>query len=122
MEEKEKKEIIKKLVMETLTDSANMICLLVRFGKTAASRIDHGQLHIDPDDREPSGWNQALLKLFPLRFPVAMTTWKGCISVSFMEEVHYFGEAGTREVLEYVLERWGNESGIKKAIENYKIY
>ncbi len=122
MEEKEKKEIIKKLVMETLTDSANMICLLVRFGKTAASHIDHGQLHIDHDDREPSGWNQALLKLFPLRYPVAMTTWKGCISVSFMEEVHYFGEAGTREVLEYVLERWGNESGIKKAIENYKIY
>ena len=121
MEEKEKKEIIKKLVMETLTDSANMICLLVRFGKTAASRIDHGQLHLDHDDREPSGWNQALLKLFPLRYPVAMTTWKGCISVSFMEEVHYFGEAGTREVLEYVLERWGNESGIKKAIENYKI-
>ena len=121
MEEKEKKEIIKKLVMETLTDSSKMIGLLVRFGKTAAYRIDHGQLHIDRDDREPSGWNQALLKLFPLRYPVAMTTWKGLVSVSFLEEVHYFGEAGTREVLEYVLERWGDESGIKKAIEHYGV-
>ncbi len=121
MEKKEKKEIIKKLVEGILCDSQSMIWMLIKFGKTAASHIDHGQLHIDHDDREASGWNQELLKLFPLRYPVAMTSWKGCISVSFMEEVHYFGEAGTREVLEYVLEKWGDESRIKNAIEHYGI-
>ena len=118
MEKKEKKEIIKKLVEAILCDSQSMIRMLIKFGKTAASHIDHGQLHIDHDDREPSGWNQELLKLFPLRYPVAMTSWKGCISVSFMEEVHYFGEAGTREVLEYVLEKWGDEMEIAKAQVN----
>lgn len=121
MEKKEKKEIIKKLVEGILCDSQSMIWMLIKFGKIAASHIDHGQLHIDHDDREASGWNQELLKLFPLRYPVAMTSWKGCISVSFMEEVHYFGEAGTREVLEYVLEKWGDESRIKNAIEHYGI-
>ena len=109
-----KKDAIKKLIEKTLSDPKNMIKMLEKFGEQAVRLIDHGQLHIDHDDREPTGWNQELLKLFPLRYPVAMTSWKGCVAVSFMEEVHYFGEVGTREALEFVLEKWGIETEIMK--------
>ena len=121
MEKKEKKEIIKKLVEAILCDSQSMIRMLIKFGDMATSRIDHGQLHINYDDRVPSGWNQELLKLFPLRYPVAMTSWKGTVSVCFLDELHCFDAVGTREMLEYVLEKWGDESRIKNAIEHYDI-
>ena len=38
---------IKELVMETLTSPANLIMMLLKYGKRAAYRIDHGQLHLD---------------------------------------------------------------------------
>ena len=116
MEKKEKKETIKKLVEAILCDSQSMIRMLIKFGKTAASHIDHGQLHINYDDREPSGWNQELLKLFPLRYPVAMTSWKGTVSVSFLDEVHRFDVVGTREMMEYVLEKWGDQKKIAEIV------
>lgn len=111
-----KKEVIKKLVKTILENPENMIKMLKKFGNQATHRIDHGQLHINYDDREPLGWNQELLKLFPLRYPVAMTSWKGTVSVSFLDEVHRFDVVGTREMMEYVLEKWGDQKKIAEIV------
>ena len=54
-----------------------MIKMLKKYGEVAAYHINHGQLHLDFDDRENSGWNQDIIGLFPTEKPAAMTSWKG---------------------------------------------
>lgn len=108
--EKMNDEKIKELVEKTLSDPSNIIIMIAKHGKYGVSHIDHGQLHIDHDDRVTTGWNNDLLKLFPLTHPVTMTAWKGLIAVHFLDETHYFGEEGTRAVFEYVLKRWGRRN------------
>ena len=113
-------EKIKELVQKTLSQASNVILMLAKHGNSGVHRLDHGQLHLDFDDREPSGWNCDLLKLFPLRYPVAMTTWKGTVAVHFLDESHVFDVKGTREVFEYVLKKWGDETEMEKKLENFK--
>ena len=109
-------EKIRELVEKTLRKSINVISMIIKHGDRGVRFIDHGQLHIDHDDRELAGWNNDLLKLFPLKRPVTMTTWKGRVAVHFLDETYYFGEAGTRAVFEYVLKRWGDENEMIKRL------
>ena len=110
-------EKIKELVEKTLSNAANIIAMIAKHGNYGVYHIDHGQLHIDHDDRVTTGWNNDLLKLFPLKRPVTMTTWKGLVAVHFLDETHYFGEEGTRAVFEYVLKRWGDEKEMIMRLE-----
>lgn len=110
-------EKIKELVQKTLSKASNIILMLVKYGNHGVYRLNHGQLHLDFDDRNPSGWNYDLLKLFPLRYPVAMTTWKGTVAVHFLDESHVFDVKGTREVFEYVLKKWGDKAEMEKRLE-----
>ncbi len=111
---------IQKLVQAILCDADN-VCKMLQKHKQNMFLIDHGQLHIDHDDRSYTGWNDDLLKLFPLWRPVVMTTWKGHVAVHFLDENHYFGEVGTREALEYVLSVYGYEPEMLKRMEEYHI-
>ncbi len=111
-------EKIRELVKKTLSNAANIIAMIAKHGDYSVRHIDHGQLHIDHDDRVTTGWNNDLLKLFPLTRPVTMTSWKGLIAVHFLDETYYFGEEGTRAVFEYVLKRWGNEKEMIKKLES----
>ena len=113
-------EKIKELVQKTLSKASNIILMLAKYDNDGVSHLSHGQLHINHDDRGPSGWNNDLLKLFPLRVPVTMTACKGLISVHFLDETHYFGEEGTRNVFEYVLKRWGDETEMEKKLDQFK--
>ena len=111
-------EKIRELVKKTLSNAAIIIAMIAKHGDYGVRHIDHGQLHIDHDDRVTTGWNNDLLKLFPLTRPVTMTSWKGLIAVHFLDETYYFGEEGTRAVFEYVLKRWGNEEEMIKKLES----
>ena len=110
-------EKIKELVEKTLSNPANIVAMIAKYREDGVRFIDHGQLHIDHDDRVTTGWNNDLLKLFPLARPVVMTTWKGLVAVHFLDENYFFGEEGTRAVFEYVLKRWGVEAEMKKKLE-----
>ena len=111
-------EKIKELVKKTLSNAANIIAMIVKHGDYGVWHIDHGQLHIDHDDREATGWNNDLLKLFPLTRPVTMTTWNGLVAEHFLDENSVFSEGGTRAVFEYVLKRWGDEKEMIKKLES----
>ena len=102
-------EKIKELVEKTLTNPENIVKMISKYGSYGVELIDHGQLHIDHDDRVNTGWNNDLLKLFVLDRPVTMTTWKGLVAVHFLDQSCYFGEEGTRNVFEYVLKKWGKQ-------------
>ena len=110
-------EKIKELVEKTLSNPANIVAMIAKYKEDGVRFIDHGQLHIDHDDRVTTGWNNDLLKLFPLSRPVVMTTWKGLVAVHFLDENYFFGEEGTRAVFEYVLKRWGVEAEMEKKLE-----
>ena len=110
--EKLNAEKIKELVQKTLSKDANVILMIAKYGNKAVQQIDHGQLHLDFDDRTPSGWNNDLLKLFPLKFPVAITSWKGMISAHFLDETLDCTHEGTREIIEKVLKKWGDIESI----------
>ena len=112
-------EKIKELVKKTLSNPANIVAMIAKYGEHGVRFIDHGQLHIDHDDRVTTGWNNDLLKLFPLRYPVVMTTWKGLVAVHFLDENYYYSEEGTRKVFEYVLKKWGNRAEMEKKLEEF---
>ena len=99
---------IKELVKDTLTSPAKMIIMLAKHGKIAAHRIDHGQLHLDFDNRENSSWNDDIINMFHLDRPVTMTSWKGIIYVHCLEEeLVNCSCMGTREIMEMILKNHG---------------
>jgi hypothetical protein len=99
---------IKKLVEDTLTSPAKMIIMLVKHDKTAAPYIDHGQLHLDFDNRENSSWNDDIINLFHLDRPVTMTSWKGNIYVHCLNEAPIDCSCmGTREIMEMIVKKHG---------------
>lgn len=100
------KEEIKKLVDKTLRSSENMIKLLQKYGKGATWQIDHGCLHLDFDNRYNSTWNADILALFPLDYPVAITSYKGRIFAHCLEWSTEFDCLGTHEILEQILEKY----------------
>ena len=102
---------IKELVMETLTSPANLIMMLLKYGKRAAYRIDHGQLHLDFDNRENSSWNDDIIKMFRLDHPVTMTSWKGVIYVHCLDDETVDCDCmGTRRIMEMIVKKYGGKT------------
>ena len=114
-------EDIKKLVKATLESPYSMIKMLKKHGHKAAHRIEHGQLHLDFDDRENNSWNMDIISLFPTDHPVAMTSWKGDIYVHHLDEppVNCNG-MGTREILEMIIAKVGDENKINEILKGLK--
>ena len=99
---------IKKLVEDTLTSPAKMIIMLAKHGKSATRHIDHGQLHLDFDNRGNSSWNDDIINLFHLDRPVTMSSWKGIIYVHCLDEDSVDCSCmGTRKILEMIVEKHG---------------
>ena len=99
---------IKKLVEDTLTSPEKMIIMLAKHGKSATHQIDHGQLHLDFDNRVNSSWNDDIISMFHLDRPVTMTSWKGIIYVhSLDEELVNCSCMGTREIMEMIVKKHG---------------
>lgn len=114
-ENKFTQEEIKTLVKETLESPDNMIKMLQRYGKRATYDIRHGQLHLDFDNRENSSWNDDIINMFPLDYPVTMTSWKGIIYVHCLDEdTEDYNCMGTREILEMILAAHGDKSKLIK--------
>lgn len=114
-------ENIQKLVKATLESPFSMIKMLKKHGHKAAYRIDHGQLHLDFDDRENNSWNMDIISLFPTDHPVAMTSWKGIIYVHYLEEPPVNCSCmGSREILEKIIAKVGDENKIKEILKGLK--
>ena len=114
MVEKLSEEEIKKLVDNTLSSPENMIKLLQKYGESAASKIDHGCLHLDFDNRYNTTWNADILALFPLDYPVAITSYKGTIYAHFLEWNEEFCGWGTHDILERILEKYVDAETVRK--------
>ena len=108
-------EEIESLVEEILCNPVNMVMMLLKHGKRAANRIDHGQLHLDFDNRENSSWNDDIINMFPLDHPVTMTSWKGIIYVHCLdEETVDCNCMGTKEIMQMIMAAHGDKRNIKK--------
>jgi hypothetical protein len=119
--EKLTKEEVKMLVKYALTSSVNMARLLLKYGKFAAFCIDHGQLHLDFDNRSNSSWNDDLINLFPLKHPVTMTSWKGIIYVHSLDDPTVDCNCqGTCEILEKIVELYADETEARELLNRYK--
>lgn len=114
MVEKLSEEEIKKLVDKTLRSPENMIKLLQKYGKSAARQIDHGCLHLDFDNRYNTTWNADILALFPLDYPVAITSYKGGIYAHCLGWTEEFGGWGTHDILERILEKYVDAETVRK--------
>ena len=114
-------EEIKKLVKATLESPCNMIKMLEKHGRHATYNIDHGQLHLDFDDRNNNSWNMDIISLFPTDHPVAMTSWKGDIYVHHLDEPPVNCSCmGSREILEKIIAKVGDETKIKEILKRLK--
>lgn len=114
-------EDIQKLVKATLESPCNMIKMLEKHGRHATYYIDHGQLHLDFDDRNNNSWNMDIIRLFPTDHPVAMTSWKGIIYVHYLEEPPVNCSClGSREILAKIIAKVGDENKIKEILKGLK--
>ena len=111
-------EKISEYVKETLESPENIIKMLQKYGKTALYRINHCQLHLDFDNRENSAWNHDLINLFPTDHPAEMTSWKGTVYIHYLdEEPENCDGMGTREILEKIVTKCGDEAKIRELIK-----
>ena len=115
------KEKIAEFVKETLESPKNIMKMLHKYGRTALYNIDHCQLHLDFDNRENSPWNHDIINLFPTDHPVEMTSWEGTIYVHFLDEkcVDCCCK-GTREIMEMIVTKCGDEEQIREALKKQK--
>lgn len=114
-------EEIQKLVKATLESPYNMIKMLKKHGRNATYYIDHGQLHLDFDDRKNNSWNMDIISLFPTDHPVAITSWKGSIFVHYLDEPAVnCGGLGTSEILRMIIAKVGDENKIKEILKGLK--
>lgn len=99
------------LVERVLTCPENIIYMLEKHGSHAVRMLNHGQLHLDFDDRNDTTWNADIINLLPLSRPVTATSWKGSLYIhSLYDETIDAGGRGTREVLELILKTYGDKS------------
>lgn len=116
------KEEIAGFVKETLRSPENVIKMLQKYGETALYRIDHCQLHLDFDNRDNSSWNHDMINLFPTDHPVEMTSWKGIVYVHYLnEEPVDCNCKGTREIMEMIVTKCGDEAKIREIIKSKKV-
>jgi hypothetical protein len=59
-------EEIGQFVKDTLENPENIIKMIQKYGKDALGYIEHGQLHLDYDNRNYSSWNDVFLYLVQL--------------------------------------------------------
>jgi hypothetical protein len=112
------KEKIAEFVKETLESPENVIKMLQKYGRHALFRIDHCQLHLDFDNRENSPWNHDIINLFPTDHPVEMTSWKGLVYVHYLDEEPVDCNCkGTREIMEMIVTKCGDEAKIREKIK-----
>ena len=103
-------EKIAEYVKDTLENPENMIKMLKKYGEVAAYHINHGQLHLDFDDRSGSSYNNDLLKMMPfdLKHPVCFTSWKGAIYAHSLDNHPMdFTTCKTGDILTEVIMRYG---------------
>ena len=116
------KEEIAGFVKETLRSPENVIKMLQKYGETALYRIDHCQLHLDFDNRDNSSWNHDMINLFPTDHPVEITSWKGIVYVHYLnEEPVDCNCRGTREIMEMIVTKCGDEAKIREIIKSKKV-
>ena len=114
-------EDILKLVKATLESPCNMIKMLEKHGRHATYYIDHGQLHLDFDDRNNNSWNMDIIRLFPTDHPVAITSWKGSIYVHYLDEpAENCSGLGSSEILRMIISKVGDETKIKEILKGFK--
>ena len=114
--EKLSEEEIRGLVDDVLRSPANMIKMLQKYGDEATYRIDHGCLHLAFDNNDRSTWNDDILELFPLRYPVRFTCYEGRIAAHFLDWNHEFDNQGTHEILEQILGVYVNHHIARKML------
>ena len=107
-------EEVEQFVKDTLENPENIIKMIQKHGKDALSYIEHGQLHLDYDNRNYSSWNDDILQLFPLKYPVVITSWKGTIAAHFQDWNVTFDNIGTRAIIEQIVAKYLDD---EKALE-----
>jgi hypothetical protein len=112
-------EEIEQFVKDTLENPENIIKMIQRYGKDALGYIEHGQLHLDYDNRNYSSWNEDILKLFPLKRPVVITSWKGTIAAHFQDWNVTFDNIGSRAIIEQIVASYLDDDRALKMIEAY---
>ncbi len=109
---------IEKIVEDVLTSPCNMIKLLLKYEKRATYQIDHGCLHLDFDDRVNSPWNDDIIRMLPLEFPVTATSWKGVIYVHSLDGDPIDCDGmGTHEILEMIMANFADVAEAKKRLK-----
>lgn len=112
--EEEARDIVEKV----LTSPDNFIEMLTKYGDRAVHRINHGQLHLDFDDRENSSWNDDIINKLPLYHPVTITSWKGIIYVHSLDyETIDCNCLGTREILVKIMTIFGDKRQLNRNIK-----
>ena len=112
-------EEIEQFVKDTLENPENIIKMIQKYGKDALGYIEHGQLHLDYDNRNYSSWNEDILKLFPLKRPVVITSWKGTIAAHFQDWNVTFDNIGSRAIIEQIVASYLDDDKARKMIEAY---
>ena len=112
-------EEIEQFVKDTLENPENIIKMIQKYGKDALGYIEHGQLHLDYDNRNYSSWNEDILKLFPLKRPVVITSWKGTIAAHFQDWNVTFDNIGSRAIIEQIVASYLDDDRALKMIEAY---
>ena len=119
MEVKVSLEEIEQLVENALEDPENVVKMIKKHGKQTLDYIAHGQLHLNFDIRDNSTWNNDIINLFPLKRPVVITSWKGCLYAHWLDETTDYTCKGTREIIEDILAKYIDDEKARKMIEAY---
>jgi len=121
MRQKLSLEEIEQLVKNALVDPENIIKMIKKHGKRAlgSSCLRDEQLHLDFDVRDNNTWNNDIINLFPLKRPVVITSWKGCLYAHWLDETTDYTCKGTREIIEDILAKYIDDDKARKMIEAY---
>ena len=112
----EKKELIREEVLAKVQEARRnpeiIVKMLSKHKNMTAFRFEHGQLHLEFDDRKGTSYNMDLLKLMPyeLKQPVMITSWKGSLYVhSLSDDPWCLSGETTATILTDIIMKWGEE-------------
>ncbi len=113
---------IDNLVSDVRGDFNIIMRMMQKYGEYSLNCINHGELHLDFDNRHNSPWNNELLWLFPMEMPVALTSYKGLIYGHCLDnELVDYNCMSTAYILADMIMRYGDESKIREMIISRKI-
>jgi len=114
----EKKELIREEVLakvqEARRNPENIVKMLSKHKDMTAFRFEHGQLHLEFDDREGTSYNMDILKLMPyeLKWPVMITSFQGSLYVhSLSDDPWCLSGETTANILTDIIMKYGKEPG-----------